>query len=224
MAEQLIFDWPTGVALGDEDFFVAGPNAQAYAMIANPDGWPEGKLVLVGPEGAGKSHLARVFAAARGARVLTAQDLASGTDPNMDCPAVIEDADRLTAGAEEALFHLHNNLRAARLPLLLTARTPPARWTVGLADLASRLQATAIARIADPDDALLEAVLMKHFADRQLPVKPTLIAYLLPRIERSFAAAADIVASLDAEALRQGKPVGRGLAARLLDNPADPAR
>ncbi len=216
MAEQLSFDWPTGVALGPEDFFVAPANAQAFAMVSAPDGWPEHKLCLTGPTGAGKSHLARVFAIATGAKIINASDVVMGPPPAT--PIVVEDMQTLPRCAEEAMFHLHNNLRAARLPLLMTARTPPARWDIALPDLASRMQAAALVAIDDPDDALLQALIMKLFADRQISPPPTLVSYLAPRIERSFAAAANIVALLDAEALRQQRPISRKLAAALLDN------
>ena len=214
MSRQLIFDWPTGVALGPEDFFVSEANAQAFAMIEDPTRWPEGKLCIVGPAGSGKSHLTRVFAAAHAPQVF-APDAALPTQA--DRPVVIEDVHALAADAEEPLFHLHNNLRAAGLPLLLTARIPPTRWKITLPDLASRMQATAPITITDPDDALLQAVLMKLFADRQIMPSPHLVDYLAPRIERSFAAAASIVRDLDAEAMRRKKPITRALAAELLD-------
>ncbi len=216
MARQLIFDWPTGVALGAEDFFVADPNRDAYAMIATPGAWPQGKLVLTGPEGAGKSHLARVFAARHGAAIHTATDLP--TAPYPAGPIVIEDMETLPPQAEVAMFHLHNHQLAHGRSLLMTARTPPARWTVSLPDLASRMQATTPARINAPDDALLQAVVMKLFADRQIMPPPGVVAYLVPRIERSFAGAQRIVAALDAAALADKRPITVRLASRLLDN------
>lgn len=214
MAEQLTFDWPTGVALGAEDFFVAPPNAVAYAMATAPVSWPEGKLLLVGPTGCGKSHLARVFAQQADAQVITLDDLTEA-DPKQ--PTVVEDLDTIGTAHQEPLFHLHNNLRANAQPLLMTAKTPPAQWRLTLPDLASRLQATSIAEIAQPDEALLQALMMKLFADRQLMPNPNVFQYLLPRIDRTFAAAARMVAALDAEALATKAPITRTLARRVLD-------
>jgi chromosomal replication initiation ATPase DnaA len=222
MARQLVFDWPTGVALEDADFFVSAANATAYAMIKAPSSWPHGKLALIGPAGSGKSHLARVFAAATGAEIITAATLAEGYLPAT--PVVVEDADRLPADREEALFHLHNAQLSAGLPFMVTGRTPPSRWDVALPDLASRLQAMTLGRIAAPDDALLAALIMKLFADRQVMPDMRVVDYLTSRIERSFAAAAAVVAALDSAALTLGKPVTVPLARTILDKQMPAAR
>jgi chromosomal replication initiation ATPase DnaA len=138
-----------------------------------------------------------------------------------EAPAVVvEDACKIggNALAEAALFHLHNLLAAHRHWLLLTASQPPRDWGVRLPDLASRMQASAVTRLEPPDDALLAAVLVKLFADRQITVSPALIAWLVTRIDRSLAAARSVVAALDARALQQGAAVTRRLAAEVLDS------
>lgn len=177
----------------------------------------------MGPAGSGKTHLAHVWAARAGARLLSAEALPGldlGTVP--DCGRlVVEDADRLadlglfTGEAEEKLFHLCNRL-AAGGSLLVSGREPPGRWTVRLPDLASRLAATTIARLEAPDDDLLGAVLVKLFADRQLAVTPDLVQFLLARMERSFAAAEDLVTALDRAGLATQRPVTARLAAEVL--------
>ncbi|MFG5381821.1 chromosomal replication initiator DnaA [Yoonia sp. R2-816] len=218
MNNQLSFDWPTGVALGPDDFFVSEANAQAFAMLEAPDSWPERKLVIAGPTGCGKSHLARIFQNQQGGVIIDAGTLPA--DYQTDAQTVIvEDMETLPKAAEEAMFHLHNHLRNTGGTLLMTAQTPPSRWPITLPDLASRMQATTLTQISNPDDALLQALIMKLFADRQIAPKPNLVAYLASRIERSFAAAADIVARLDATALASGDKINRKLAKRLLDNP-----
>lgn len=216
MARQLTFDLPVRTALGRDDFFISPANALALAAIEAE--WPLGKMVLIGPEGSGKTHLARVWAARSGAVVLPA-DLSQVDLSVLPAQAlVVEDADRLTGPVQEqALLHLHNLSQAVGGQLLLTARTPPARWPTSLPDLASRLQAISTAALNAPDDALLHAVLVKHFADRQLSVPPALILYLGSRMERSLAAAGALVAALDARALAEGRPVSRAMAAEWLD-------
>lgn len=218
MSRQLSFDWPARVSLGPDDFFVSTANAQAYAMITDHDGWPEGKLALIGPPGSGKSHLARVWQHLTGAVIMPARDI----DPGDICPppathVVIEDMEALPHGAEERLFHLHNHLRASGGRLLLTADRAPSRWHVALPDLASRMQAATVVRVDDPDDRLLAAVLMKLFADRQIAPAPDVVTYLASRIERSFAAAAATVDALDAAALAQGRDITRAFARAVLD-------
>jgi chromosomal replication initiation ATPase DnaA len=199
-----------------EDFLPGASNADALALIERWPDWPDRLLAVVGPEGAGKSHLAAIFAEASGARRLSARALGE-TDPLAALATgalVIEDA----AGeiSERALFHLINLVREEEAWLLVTARSAPATWAVALPDLASRLRAIPTVTLASPDDALLRAVLLKLFADRQLAVDESLIAYLITRIERSFAAARAAVAALDHEALRLKRPVTRALAAEVL--------
>jgi chromosomal replication initiation ATPase DnaA len=120
--------------------------------------------------------------------------------------------------AETALFHLHNLMAQAGGLLLITAAAPPRDWGLGLPDLASRMQGAALARLDPPDDALLSAVLAKLFADRQIAISPALIPYLVARMDRSMAAARDLVARLDAAALARGQAVTRALAATVLDS------
>lgn len=223
MTRQLAFDLPARPALGRENFLVSPSTAGPVEMLDNWHSWPRGRMLLLGPTGSGKSHLAHVWATETGAAIVDACSLASCDLPSLSDRrfVVSEDADRIasTPGAEVALFHLHNLLDALGGHLLITARTPPGQWGLNLPDLASRMQGMAVAQLSPPDDPLLAAVLVKLFADRQLAVAPTVIPYLLLRMERSFAAARDLVARLDATALAQGRPITRQLAAALLDRP-----
>ncbi|WP_299373239.1 DnaA/Hda family protein [uncultured Tateyamaria sp.] len=221
MATQLGFDLPVRAASGRDDFMVAPSNAVALAMIDNWAAWPLGKLALTGPTGAGKTHLAQVWAAASGAQILTASQL-----PQHDiaalahAPTAVEDVDRIASDmdAQTALFHLHNMLQAAGHPLLMTGTAHPAHWRLSLPDLQSRVDAAGHAALEAPDDSLLAAVVAKLFADRQLAPHPGVIAYLTTRMERSFAAAQQIVRDLDAASLARKKPITRALAAEVLDN------
>lgn len=215
MSRQLAFDLPVRAALGREDFFVSPANVDALALIDAPDLWPLGKLLLTGPHGSGKSHLAEVFAHDRQALIVEGTDLPEMGEPPR--AVIVENAEGVAGRREEALFHLHNRLAETGGLLMLTASEPPGRWGLRLPDLLSRMQATAIARLSPPDDALLSAVIVKLFADRQVQVPPALISYLVSRIDRSFAAARALVAALDARALALGRPVTRALAAELLD-------
>ncbi len=219
MTGQLAFDLPLRVALGRDDFFVSDANAQAYAMVMAWQGWPQGKLALIGPGGSGKSHLARVWQSLTGAQVLQAAALVPGPMPAPGAHLVVEDMATLPVTAEEQLFHLHNHLAQTGGRLLLTDAQPPSRWPVALPDLASRMQAAAVIRLQDPDDALLAALLLKLFADRQLAPLPDVITYLAARIERSHAAAARVVALLDAAGLAQGRSLTRAFVRSVLDKP-----
>jgi chromosomal replication initiation ATPase DnaA len=205
MAEQLVLDLPFRAAMGRDDFFVTPANAAAVSGIDGWRAWPGGKMLLIGPAGAGKTHLAHVFAAQTGARILSAADLPRADPAELaDAAAlVIEDADRIArdARAEEALFHLHNAAADRGTPLLITASTPPQRWGLALPDLQSRMQQAGQLTLAAPDDALIAAVLVKLAADRQMALTPALVAYILPRIDRSLGFVQRFVPALDAEAL-----------------------
>jgi chromosomal replication initiation ATPase DnaA len=201
-----------------EDFLSGPSNAAALALIDSWPTWPHPMILLTGPEGSGKSHLAAVWAQAAGARVLSAQALDQAGVPGALATGalVVED---LAAGAfdERALFHLVNLAREEQAFVLLTARAAPS--TFALRDLGSRLKALPVVAMTRPDDTLLRAVLVKLFSDRQVAVDETLIGYLATHIERSFAAARAVVARLDREAMRQKRPLTRALAAELLRPP-----
>lgn len=217
MIRQLAFDLPGLEAMTREHFFVAPSNALALQTVEGWQHWPGHKLLLVGPEGAGKTHLVHVWAAEADAVILAAETLGEADIASLSGRAVaVEDADRI-GSAEAQLFHLHN-LATTTGALLLTARTPPRDWGLRLADLKSRMQATHIAQLDGPDDALLSAVLVKLFADRQVAVPANLIPYLVSRMPRSIGAARALVAALDARALSEARPITRSLAGDLLDD------
>jgi chromosomal replication initiation ATPase DnaA len=214
---QLALALPHSESLAREDFLEGPSNAAALALIDRWPDWPARMVALVGPEGAGKSHLAAVWADQAGARLVAGRALERTLLPGALATGalVVED---LSEGQfdERALFHLINLAREEEAHVLITARREPASFTVGLADLASRLRALPAVCIAPPEDALLRAILIKLFADRQLKVDEALIGYLLPRIERSGAAARATVERLDREALRRRRPVNRALAVDLM--------
>jgi chromosomal replication initiation ATPase DnaA len=216
-ARQLTFDLPTRTALGREDFFVSPANAAALQGIEAWQSWPQRRAVLTGPSGSGKTHLAHVWAALAGASVISAANLATDAVPSLvrQGAVCVEDADR--GGDEAALFHLYNLCGAEGAGLLITGTGAPKDWPIALPDLASRLQSLPSLQLTAPDDALLQAVFLKQFADKQVIVSPNVVAFLAPRIERSSAELRRIVVELDAVALAERSPVTIPLARRVLD-------
>ena len=227
---QLTLNFPFRPALAREDFAVAECNALAVGWVDRWPEWPGAGLILYGPEGCGKSHLAAVWQAASGAvePVGGALDTESGRDiAERGGALLLEDIDRRMIAVpawQEILLHLYNTVRLTGGSLLLTARTVPGAWPIELPDLRSRVAALPAAEIALPDDGLLETVLRKQFGDRQLAVRPELVRYVLPRIERSFPAIRSFVERIDRLALERRRKVGRDLAAELLNRSGGPGR
>lgn len=205
-AEQLPLDLGHRTAMGREDFLIAPGNQDAVAWIDLWPEWPAPALVLYGPVASGKSHLAAVWCDQSGAAKIAAGELNEKTVQDIAARAdhlMIDDADTLIGdvGREKALFHLYNMFKEEKRTLLLTMQDAPVRRAFTLPDLASRLRAAPCVAIREPDDAILAAVLVKLFNDRQLRVSAEVINYILPRIERSFDAARSLVQKLDEAAL-----------------------
>jgi chromosomal replication initiation ATPase DnaA len=210
---QRTFDLPVGTRFGRDDFLVSDGNRAAFDLIDRWPDWPARALVLHGPPGSGKTHLAHLWCERSGAKLIAGNAARMSEQEPPPSAAAVDDAD---LADERPLLHFYNLCLERGGSLLLTMQMPPAALPIGLADLASRLRALPVAGIAPPDDAQLVAVLVKHFADRQLRVAPEVFAYLVPRIERSFAAAASLAARLDKYALETRRPVTIKLARAVL--------
>ena len=200
------------------DFFVAPCNRDAVAWVDRWPEWPAPALVLHGPAGSGKSHLAEVWRGkAEGAR-LSLENLESETVA-MRADSVCTLIDPVVMPFDqEALLHLFNATAERNGHLLLVAEVPASRWSLTLADLRSRLQAAPSVGIGAPDDGLIGAVMVKQFADRQLNVDPEVLTFLLARMERSFEAASRLVAALDKAALAEKRRITVPLAGDVLSS------
>lgn len=202
-----------------EDFVVADGNREALAWIDRWPDWPAPALSLNGPTGCGKTHLGRIWAARSGAIVMNGADLdgmsvADLTTLAATAPAiVIEGAER---APERGLFHLYNLVRERGGHMLLISDAPPARWSIALPDLASRLRAAPAVAVAPPDDELLGSIILKQLADRQLHAGAGVVQYLVSHMERSADAARRVVAALDGRALIERREIDRRLAMDVL--------
>ena len=177
--------------------------------------WPSGKLLLIGAAGAGKTHLAHVWAEMAGAVLFDPAQEQGLIGQN----CVVDGLETLVGdhAREERLFHLHNHLQSAGHALLVTSAVEPARLTFALPDLQSRMMGTQLVRIEGPDEALIAGVMAKLFDDRQLIVAPPVISYAATRLPRTLAAVHQLVGAVDALALERAKPVTRALMAEVLD-------
>jgi chromosomal replication initiation ATPase DnaA len=216
---QLALALPHAESLTRDNFLEGPANAAGLALVDSWPDWPNRIMLLVGPEGSGKSHLAAIWAEEAGARSTTAHALTAAAVPGALATGALVVEDLKSSDLDErALFHLMNLAREDEAYVLITARAPPSALVVELRDLRSRLRAVPVVSLLPPDDALFRALIVKFCADRQMAVDETVVSYLTTRIERSFVAARRAVELLDTEALRLGRPVTRALAADLLRN------
>ena len=212
---QLALELPVERAVSRDDLLESAANRLAVDLIDDWPDWPSHVVVLAGPVGSGKSHLAAVWAQQAGAAILPAAELGRHPGIAAEGNLVLEDAGPGTLD-EEALFHAFNQMMAAGHYLLVTSRSFPSAWMVQLKDLQSRLRLAHLVELSEPDDELLSAIIVKLFADRQLEVSPQMVSYLVARMERSMEAAGRLVAWLDREALARGSRINRSLAAEAL--------
>jgi chromosomal replication initiation ATPase DnaA len=216
---QLAFALPHAESLSRDNFLEGPANAAALALVEAWPDWPNRVMLLVGPEGSGKSHLAAIWAEQAGARLTSAHALTPAEVPGALATGALVVEDLKAAEFDErALFHLLNLAREDAASVLITARIPASAIEIELRDLRSRLRAIPTVALLSPDDQLFRALIVKFCADRQMIVDETVVSFLATRIERSFAAARQAVELLDTEALRLGRPVTRALAAELLRN------
>jgi len=222
---QLTFDLPHLPAFEAEDFVVSACNQHAVDLIESWPAWPANAAVVAGPPGSGKSHLVSVWLARSGGTATTMAELSSETietfakTPRL---AVEDVAAGRGAEPERLLFHLLNQARESGGSLLLTMRQPPGELDIALPDLRSRLRAAPIARIDPIDDALLSALLIKLFADRQLAIDPGVVKYLTRHLERTAEAARQTIDRIDRLALATHRKVTRQLAAEALAAGVEP--
>lgn len=218
MSSQLALDLDLAPHFGREDFLTAPCNEAALAMIEAWPQWPDTLLFLLGPPGAGKTHLATIWAERAEAAIIETKDLASADLPSLAARSalVIDNADRIGA-AEAPLFHLLNMAREHKMSLVFTARQRLELWGLKTADLLSRLRLAPALELGVPDEALLKAVLVKLFRDRQLIVDAAVIDTLALHIDRSLDLARHVVALLDREALASGRKVTRAMVREFLD-------
>lgn len=207
MPAQLPLELDHRPALAREDFLVAPSNELAIAWIDRWPDWPAPALAIHGPSGSGKTHLCQVWRQRSGAVEVSADMLRRDEPPvylGEAAACVVEDLADAVAGEPEVarrLLHLYNMMAERRGWLLLSDRAAPARWHCPLADLRSRLSAMQAIALGEPDESLIEAVLVKLLFDRQLDVGQDVLHFIMPRIERSFAAARRLAAAIDRAAL-----------------------
>ena len=217
--KQLAFDLPLDPRYGAEDFLVSPSNEEAYGLIEAWPNWPDTVFLLRGPPGSGKSHLASIWASRAQAWTVSAADVGGERVAHLisNGALVVEDVDREAGRDEAALFHLLNLARERRFSVLLTASGPVDGFGLKVADLRSRLRLAPGAEIGPPDDALLKAVIVKLFVDRQLVVDLSVVEALALRIDRSLARAREVVAELDRDALGRRRRISKPLALSVLD-------
>lgn len=217
MTGQLIFDLPYYPALGSKDFFVSKANSLAFEIIQNWCDWSNRRMIITGVKGSGKTHLSNVWANLTNASFIKIEELEF--DITNKKAIIIENINLVASQSdlEENLLHILNGCSHTGAFVLMTSSVAPSRVGFGLPDLASRLISTGHIPINPPDDALLSAVLIKHFTDRQIRISPFLIEFILKRISRSLTSIANFANELDETSLRLGKGPSKAIVTEVLD-------
>lgn len=215
MNEQLVLGLKLEPALSDADFFVTACNAAAHRLVMSWPDWPAPVCILYGPRGSGKTHLAHIWRARSGARLLPAAAFTAGLAAEWKGAAILEDADCGPLD-ETGLFHLMNLARERNFSVLLTARAAPGLWPLSLPDLRSRIRSFPAVAIAEADDELITALAVKLFSDRQLTLSPDALHYLVRNCERSPAALAAVVAEIDRASLAAHKRLTKAFISAIL--------
>ncbi len=213
-SQQLVLPFTPRTCHGGADFLVADCNREAVAWLDLWPDWHEPGLIVHGPAASGKSHLVQLFLDHTGGTRVTADSVVTDiAELTFDFPAVaVDDADELIrSGIEQPLLHLFNGVKEAGGRLLLTGTASPGRWPFRLADLASRLRALPAACIHSPDEALLTALIVKLFHDRQVIIEDAVPSYMLARIPRTFNAVRSAVERIDAVSFAERRRVGVAL-------------
>ena len=219
MSKQYPLELPYQPAYTDADFLHATCNRAARDLLDAWETWPNYASCIWGAQGAGKTHLAHIWAGRAGAKVISLSGLSALDLSQPEIFKFVLDLgpEQLSANQETKLFHLLNFSRETKGALLVVSREAPAHWVVRLPDLASRLRALQVAELCPPDDGLFAAVLAKQLADRQLIVDKATINYLTLRAERSFVMASELAARLDRAALARRSGITIPLARYVLE-------
>ncbi len=218
MAEQLLLDLPVRIARGREDFLVTPCNEDAVAMLDEWPAWPGVAACIVGPARSGKTHLVEVWKERSDARIIEGADLTEEIVADLLAEHAIAIDDAADVADEAALFHLFNALKSSGGHLLLAAEVAPARWSLSLPDLRSRLSTATVARLHAPDDTLLGGLFTKLFLDYQTDVSEGVIVYIISRIERSFEEVTEIARALNKEAMRRKSAITIPLVRDILES------
>ena len=224
---QFPLDLTCRPAMGRDDFLVAPCNEDALSWIDHWPDWPAPVLVLQGPPACGKTHMADVWMTRAGARAINAKSLKTHSAEEIFSPGTSSLIDHIdpwlgSRDAETTLFHLYNMMKENKQTALITMRMVPKHVDFALPDLASRLRAAPVAQIKAPDETLLSAILVKMFQDKQLKIDQSVVNYILPRVERSFATIRDIVNRADQLALSKQRAISIPLMRDVLTQQHEP--
>ena len=192
--------------MGREDFMVSECNREAYRMIESWPDWLSSGLFLYGPKGCGKSHLAHLFLdklRSSSEKPLSAKIIAASAVNIRRVKRLAEENTALIIenvepkNNNEALFHLFNLFNVPGRYMLWTAETAPGRMSFPLRDLDTRLKMLPCVSISEPDDMMLQMLIVKLFDDRQIKISPEILNYIMNNASRSFAYIEDLVNEID---------------------------
>ena len=210
-SKQLYFEMPNKKALGIEDYIITESNNFAFDLIVK---MAKGEIsfgLISGPPYSGKTHLSKILIKnARNYKTLyfdrDYQNLLNRFEDSDFF--ILENIDNVKHDKfEEKLFHIINLAKENNKKLLMTSRKPISEIDLNLEDLKSRLNSILEAKIKEPDDQLMELLLIKIFNDKQLKINPNIIDFLVSRLERSYESINLFIEKIDKFSLEKGKKI-----------------
>ena len=204
---QLLLDFDYKQNFRDDDFYVGKSNYHAFELINEWPKWEKNLLNISGEQYSGKTHLINIFLKKfKGVRLesgLLDNEISKKIKPYQNI--VLEDVDLNVD--ERLIYTLFNLIDQDNKFLIITSAIPLPEITFQLDDLRSRTKNCLLAKIENPDDELMFALILKNLSDRQIILDKKLIDFIIKKVERSYGKIFEFIYKIDNISLKKKKSI-----------------